>query len=62
MVIYNGYLLRPRVRPPEYDTPLVIDANGVEPRQPAVKPFQSIPRRNSQITQRNRLVHLNQLP
>ena len=62
MIINDGDLFRPGSGPPEDNTPLIVDANGMKTRQIAVKNFQTVARRNVKIEEGASLVQLNQLP
>ena len=61
MVIGDGNLFRSGVRPPENDAPLVVDGDGVETRQVALKTFQPVAGWNGQVAKGTSLVQLDQL-
>ena len=62
MVIDDGDLFRSGVRPPEDNAPLVVDTDGMETRQVALKGFQTITGGNRDVMEGASLVQLDQLP
>lgn len=62
MVIHDGNLRWPRVRPAENDAPLVVNANGVETGESAFEGFQAVAGRDRKIVKHTSSVHLNLFP
>lgn len=62
MVIHDGNLGRPRPGPAEGDPPWIVDAYGMETREPSLEEFQSVAGRYFQVIKAVRLVHLDQFP
>ena len=62
MVVNDGDVLRPGVRPPEDKTPLVVDANGVETRQIAAQSFEMVAGVGGEVAEESGLVQLDQFP
>ena len=59
MVINDGDVFRSRVRPPEDNAPLVVDTDGMETRQVALKGFQTITGGNREVMEGASLVQLD---
>ncbi len=62
MVIDDGNLIRSRVRPAEDNAPLVVDTDGMETRQVALKRFQTVTGGNREVMEGASLVQLDELP
>lgn len=62
MVIHDGDFGRPRSGPAKDDAPLIIDADGVVARKPALEEFEPIAWRNREIVEPAGLVQLDQFP
>lgn len=60
MIIDYRNVFRPRIRPPEDNAPLVIDANGMKTRTPAAKSFKAVAGRHGKVAECDGLIHLNQ--
>ena len=60
MVIYDGDFVWPVICPLKDDAPLLVDANGVIPREISLECFQVISRRHCEILQHARPVHLDE--
>jgi hypothetical protein len=62
MIVSNSYFMRFRDMPPENDPSLIVDANAVKATKIALKPFQAVARRRTQIIKcLSRIKHI-QLP
>ena len=60
MAVRNRNLFRALLRPTKNNAPLVIDANGVKAFQVAFEGFLSVRRRDRQIGERRRPVHVGE--
>lgn len=61
MVIHNSDIGRAIFRPAKDNPPLIVDPNGVTSIKGAFEGFQAVTRRNREIGEAYRLIHLNEL-
>jgi hypothetical protein len=62
VIVDNLDIFRSRVRPSEYDPPLVVDSDRMLASQVTLKRLQPISWRHRQIVQNDGIVYLNPLP
>jgi len=60
MVVYDRHIYRSCISPTEYDSPLLVDSDGVLSDAVAFQLFQSVAGRDSKIVEPLSAVHLNQ--
>lgn len=60
MIIDDFHLVRPRIRPPEDNAPLVVDANGMKARKPPAQSFKPVAGRHGKVAESTGLIHLYQ--
>lgn len=60
MIVRNPHLVRPLIGPPKDDPPLVVDPNGVKPRQVASEHFQTVARRYGEVAEPASLIDLDE--
>jgi hypothetical protein len=61
VIVNNLDLFRPSVRPLKYDSPLIVYANRMFPREISPQRFQAVSWRSGEIAQQRGTVELNQL-
>ena len=60
MIVHHFDLIRPLIGPPEYDPPLIVDANRVLAGEVPSQSFQSVARRRHKVTKHCGVVQLHQ--